>query len=81
VIREISTGHPLVNGNKRLAFALGVLLRKAGYELSVDSDATIALMLRVARGEVSKKELEIQEDLVEDIIHRYKAILVGLAKH
>lgn len=59
VIREISTGHPLVNGNKRLAFALGVLLlRKAGYELSVDSDATIALMLRVARGEVSKKELK-----------------------
>lgn len=24
---------------------------------------------------------QIKEDLVEDIIHRYKAILVGLAKH
>jgi len=59
VIREIATRHPLVNGNKRLAFALGALiLRKAGYDLSVDSDETIALMLGVARGEVSKKALE-----------------------
>jgi death-on-curing family protein len=59
VIHEIAAKHPLVNGNKRLAFALGALvLRKAGYELEVGFDATIALMLRVARGEVSKKELE-----------------------
>lgn len=59
VIHEIAARHPLVNGNKRLAFALGaLLLRKAGYELDVDSDATVALMLRVAHGEVSKKELK-----------------------
>jgi len=59
VICEIATRHPLVNGNKRLAFALGALiLRKAGYDLPVDSDETIALMLGVARGEVSKKALE-----------------------
>jgi death-on-curing family protein len=59
VIREIAARHPLVNGNKRLASALGaLLLRKAGYEVSVDSDTTIALMLRVARGEVSSEELE-----------------------
>jgi len=39
VIREIAARHPLVNGNKRLAFALGaLLLRRAGYELSVGSD-------------------------------------------
>ncbi|GEM_PF-1341803 len=59
VIREIAARHPLVNGNKRLAFALGaLLLRKAGYELSVDPDTTIALMLRLARGEASSEELE-----------------------
>jgi death-on-curing family protein len=59
VIREIAGRHPLVNGNKRLAFALGaLLLRRAGYELSVGSDETIALMLRVARAEVSSEELE-----------------------
>ena len=59
VIREIATRHPLVNGNKRLAFALGALiLRKAGYDLSVEMDETVALMLGVARGEVSKKALE-----------------------
>ena len=59
VIHEIAAKHPLVNGNKRLAFALGALvLRKAGYELAVGFDVTIALMLRVARGEVSKKEPE-----------------------
>ncbi len=59
VIREIAARHPLVNGNKRLAFALGaLLLRRAGYELSVGSDETIALMLRVARAEVSSEELE-----------------------
>lgn len=59
VIHEIAAKHPLVNGNKRLAFALGALvLRKAGYELEVGFDVTIALMLRLARGEVSKKELE-----------------------
>ena len=59
VICEIATGHPLVNGNKRLAFALGALiLRKAGYDLSVEMDETVALMLGVARREVSKKALE-----------------------
>ena len=58
VIREIAA-NPLVNGNKRLAFALGaLLLRRAGYELSVGSDETIALMLRVARAEMPSEELE-----------------------
>jgi death-on-curing family protein len=60
VIREIAARHPLVNGNKRLAFAMGgLLLRRAGHELSVGSDETIALMLRVARAEVSSEELEL----------------------
>lgn len=59
VIREIAARRPLVNGNKRLAFALGaLLLRRAGYELSVGSDETIALMLRVARAEMPSEELE-----------------------
>jgi len=59
VIREIAARHPLVNGNKRLAFALrALLLRRAGYELSVGSDETIALTLRVARAEMSSEELE-----------------------
>jgi len=49
----------LVNGNKREAFAPGaLLLRRGGYELSVGSDETIALMLRVARAELSGEELE-----------------------
>jgi len=48
----------MINGNKRLAFALGaLLLTRAGYELSVGSDETVALMMRVVRGEVSSEEL------------------------
>lgn len=59
VIHEVATKHPLVNGNKRLALALGaLLLRKEGYELSIEVEETVTLMLRAARGEVSKKEIE-----------------------
>ena len=37
VIGEIASKHPLVIGNKRLAFALGaLLLRKEGWEVSVN---------------------------------------------
>ncbi len=59
VIHSVATKHPLVNGNKRLAFALGALfLRSAGFELSVNNDETVALMLRVAKGELTMKALE-----------------------
>ncbi len=58
VVREIAMKHPLVNGNKRLAFALGVLLlRNGGYELTANLDETTNLVLSVARGELTEKEL------------------------
>ena len=58
-VHEVAPKHPLVNGNKRLALALGaLLLRYEGYELSIEVEDTVTLMLRVARGEVSKKEIE-----------------------
>ncbi len=59
VIHDVASKHPLVNGNKRLAFALGALiLRTEGFELSVDKDETVLLMLSVAKGDLSRKELE-----------------------
>lgn len=59
VIHGIATKHPLVNGNKRLAFALGALiLRTEGIDVLVDKDETVPLMLRVAKGELTRKELE-----------------------
>jgi death-on-curing family protein len=58
VIHDVASKHPLVNGNKRLAFALGALiLRTEGFELLVDKDETVPLMLRVAKDELSRKEL------------------------
>ena len=58
-IHEIATKHPLANGNKRLALALGdVLLRSEGYRVGWQLDETVKFMLRVARGEVSQKEIE-----------------------
>jgi len=59
LIHGIATKHPLVNGNKRLAFSLGaVLLRSAGFELLIEKDETVALMLRVAKGDLPRKALE-----------------------
>jgi death-on-curing protein len=59
VIHDVASKHPLVNGNKRLAFALGALiLRTEGFHLFADKDETVPLMLRVARGDLSRKALE-----------------------
>jgi death-on-curing protein len=59
VIHGVVSKHPLVNGNKRLAFAMGTLiLRTEGFELSANKDEMVALMLRVANGELSRKALE-----------------------
>jgi len=59
VIHGIATKHPMANGNKRLAFALGaLLLRSAGFGLLIEKDETVALMLRVAKGDLSTKALE-----------------------
>jgi len=58
-IHEIATKHPLANGNKRLALAMGdILLRSEGYRLNWELDETVKFMLRVARGEVSRREVE-----------------------
>jgi len=58
-IHGIATKHPLVNGNKRLAFALGALiLRTEGIELLAGKDESVPLMLRVAKGDLSRKALE-----------------------
>lgn len=59
LIHGIVTKHPLVNGNKRVAFVLGALiLRTEGFELSVDKDEAVPLMLRVAKADLSRKALE-----------------------
>jgi death-on-curing family protein len=58
-IHEIATKHPLANGNKRLALALGdMLLRRDGYKLSWEVDETVKFMLQIARGQVTRKEIE-----------------------
>ena len=60
VIHDVASKHPLANGNKRLAFAMGALiLRTEGFKLSVHKDETVALMLRVAKGDMSRKALEL----------------------
>jgi len=59
VIYEIATKHPLANGNKRLALAMGdMVLRSEGAYIDWDLDETVKFMLRVAREEVSRKEIE-----------------------
>jgi death-on-curing family protein len=58
-MQNIAAKHPLANGNKRLAFALGALiLRTQGYDLPTRKDEAVPLMLKVAKGETSKKALE-----------------------
>lgn len=58
-IHEIATKHPLANANKRLALGLGdLLLRSESYEVVWHLEETVNFMLRVARGEVPRKEIE-----------------------
>ena len=58
-IHEVATKHPLVNGNKRLALSLGdLMLNTEGYEPAVDVTETVNFMLKVAKGELSKKMVE-----------------------
>jgi death-on-curing family protein len=57
-IHEIAVKHPLVNGNKRLALALGkLLIKREGYELRLDVQETTIFMLGVARDEASKRDI------------------------
>ena len=59
VIHGIATKHPLVNGNKRLVFALGAfILRTEGFDVSAGKEETVPLMLTLAKGEMSRKALE-----------------------
>lgn len=58
-VHEIATKHPLANGNKRLALAMGdIVLRSEGYMLNWKLDETVTLMLQVARGNVSQRDVE-----------------------
>jgi hypothetical protein len=59
---------------------------EARCETSVNSDAPIALVLRVARGSVKEgtrvvASQQVKEDPVEEIVRRYRDILAGLAKY
>jgi death-on-curing protein len=51
LLHSIATGHPLVDGNKRLGWvATRLLYRMNGRDLAADQDAAFALVVAVADG-------------------------------
>jgi len=53
LLRSLAGNHPLVDGNKRLAWlATYVFLAKNGVELDPDDDAGYAFVIAVAAGEI-----------------------------
>jgi death-on-curing protein len=57
LLHSLASNHPLVDGNKRLAWlATYVFLAKNGIELDPDDDQAFELVVAVAAGEVSDVE-------------------------
>ena len=55
LLHSLARSHPLVDGNKRLAWlATYVFLAKNGVELDPDDDAAYALVVAVAAGEIDE---------------------------
>ena len=57
---HLAMNHPFLDGNKRTAYAvMDSFLRINGYVLNLTQDEKYELVIRVARGEMSKDDLAI----------------------
>jgi death on curing protein len=57
LLHSLARNHPLVDGNKRLAWlATWVFLAKSGVELDPDDDAAYDFVVAVAAGEIDDVE-------------------------
>ena len=60
ILRDFVQGHPFVDGNKRVAFALvDIVLRENGYRFNVGNGTIIEFLLSLAKREI---ELEGAEE-------------------
>ncbi|WP_041622674.1 type II toxin-antitoxin system death-on-curing family toxin [Oscillatoria nigro-viridis] len=58
---HIAMNHPLIDGNKRTAFAVtDTFLRLNGCTLNLTDDRAYDLVMRVARGTMTKEELSTE---------------------
>ena len=56
ILRDFVQGHPFVDGNKRIAFALvDIVLRANGYKFNVGNDEIIEF-----RSSLAKREFELE---------------------
>ncbi|MEG3894312.1 MULTISPECIES: type II toxin-antitoxin system death-on-curing family toxin [unclassified Microcoleus] len=61
---HIAMNHPFIDGNKRSAFAVtDTFLRLNGFYLNLTDDRAYDLVMRVARGSITKEELSSQFEL------------------
>ncbi|MYF41393.1 MAG: type II toxin-antitoxin system death-on-curing family toxin [Rhodothermaceae bacterium] len=67
LIHGIVSNHGFVDGNKRTALYLAILLiRRSGYDTAVNPDAMVGVITAVVRGEMSLEELAdwLKEELI-----------------
>ena len=58
---HIAMNHPFIDGNKRMAFAvMDTFLRLNGCALNLTDDRAYDLVMRVARGTMTKEELSTE---------------------
>jgi death-on-curing protein len=61
---HIAMNHPFIDGNKRTAFAVtDTFLRLNGCALNLTDDRAYDLVMRVARGTMTKEELSTEFEL------------------
>jgi death-on-curing protein len=59
ILRDFVQGHPFVDGNKRIAFALvDIVLRENGYKFNAGNDEIIEFLLSLAKREIELEEVE-----------------------
>ena len=59
ILRDFIQGHPFVDGNKRIAFALvDIVLRENGYRFNVENDEIIEFLLSLAKREIELEGVE-----------------------
>ena len=59
ILRDFIQGHPFVDGNKRIAFALvDIVLRENGYRFNVGNDEIIDFLLSLAKREFELEDVE-----------------------
>ena len=59
ILRDFVQGHPFVDGNKRIAFALvDIVLRENGYRFNVGNDEIIEFLLSLAKREIELEGVE-----------------------